>query len=585
MGSSTKTVRGVTSSRLVPTKVDTRNKIIINTLYNNKRATLYDAGENTVVYGAKLFNTKLFVKLGLMKEVYAYTKEVTSDSIKAYIEENIDSEIEDLLYYFDKDDNNKEIRAKEYRVYEQFILENTYQSDNSAQLIDNYVINGQTTQDSIINFGSIEIDTKRYTVKVINNELEYQTLQDGSKQVKLVNIDDSADEVWYDLVDNRSFYYLVYWDNNIDTISNAYIDKSLLEEYGDSFTTFVIPTKILGNGTLNENKFILKYFGLLSKLKVDNSNDEETLAGVYSNSKFENMLFAYMVDTQRQYFDELIQLIYGHNDKNVSIDIPEDDHFLSITYAEGEDNNEDSGYGMYMFKIHEDGTNAEGETVWAIDVNYGFTLFETFRDGDLPFYIIPLQGVKKLPLYKKYKFYEDCFSMLLSVKKRIKLKWYQTWWGQLFIGLFIGAITGGIGGALVGALASGVAIIVSEAIGGLAGQLISILVTAGVGAIANGASLLRVFTNPNLYLKLAQTTLQNLARANLQELQQEVLEEQGATKRLERQIRKGKFVLDPFSETHKLMDDMYNITDRLWHTTDVDNFMLTEADKFYSKGY
>jgi hypothetical protein len=582
MGSSTKTVRGVTSSRLVPDKLDTRNKIIINTLYNNRGSTLYDAGEATVIYGAKLFNTKLFVKLGLMQEVSAFTKEVTNDSIKAYIEENIDSNIEDLLYYFDKDDNGKPIRTKEYRVYEQFILENSYQSDSSAQLVDNYVIDGNTTQDSIIDYGSIEIDNERYTLKIVNNELEYQTLQDGSKQVKLVNINDSNNERWYDLIDNKSFYYLVYWDDNVSTISNAYIDKKLVEEYGDGFTTFVIPTKVFGNGNLDDNKFILKYFGLLSKLRVDD-DDEESLSGVYNNNKFENFIFTYMVDTQRSYFDELIQFIYGYNDKVVMINIQEDGYLLSLTYGEGEDDNDDSGYGIHMWKLSED--NSGNETVFTIEKDYGFTLFDAFNDGDSPFYIIPIDGVKKLPLYKRYKFYEDCWSMVLSVKQTIKLKWYQTWWGQLFIGIVLGGITGGVGGALIGALAGGLSYIVTNAIGGLAGQLIGIVVSAGVGAVMNGVNLLRVLTNPTLYLKLAQTTIQNLARANLEELQDEVLKEQGETRRLQRLTRKARLSADPFADTHKLMDDMYNITNRLWHSTDVDNFMLTEADKFYAKGF
>jgi predicted transcriptional regulator len=608
-----KTVKGVGAFRLIDKKVSTYHSMIAN---YNLMAFDIDITPDIVTQALinninKFLNIKVLEKRGLVTKNTILTEGITNDIVASYILNNIDDTLLQLYSYFEIDYAGKPVKKRDYNIMLFLSEQNGYDSNDIVlQLDETYtVLEDGTTSSARIEYGSLTIDGVKYKPTVENNSIKIGTNNNNEPIIYLEDINDENNT--YELVwDNRdNIVYACYYeyedDNSNDNnhyVTTIYILKKDIGIVYEQNEIMIVPMKLKGEAVADDYKFTLTKFGVKKQLREepeedneDNEEEEEAnLYDVYSNEKIKNMFLAYMSKLEpnptneegqeiplydSKYLKPFVKLMYGDYTARKYVEIPfkvNDNEILLITYGYGTYETEDgkkTEYGMNMMLVDNDGNELD---------QYGFTPMSAFYDNAMPFFIVAVDTFSRLPLKERYDLYDALLSIATSTTDRIKLKWYQTWWGQILIG----AVLMWIGGMnfYYALLLSSVNYAIIQLTPVKYRAYISFVLNIIEGKMMGNTSLSNIVTNPNTYFQVAQFVLKNLATKNLKEKQAELKALIKKTEKLEDELPKyGKPSFQPYDDTHNIMESLYNPDEVVWNTTNIELATISEADKFYDE--
>jgi len=557
MGSSTKTVKGVSASFLQKREHD---MFIAKLLYldgatnGNLNASFDKAIDDATVF----FNKNLFKNKGLLADSSMKIETVDETVIQEAIEDEVGS-IDDLICYRNLEDNSR----LNYLLYDFFKSQDSYIDGSNSSINMEISCNGNTYVEEL-GLGYITIDNNNYTVVVQDNSFMYYDDEDTNiRYIKLVNIDDDTDEnklQWY--IDDRHIYYAKYnKDSNEDSIFIPEEDlKPMLEEKD----VLILPIKIDSAGEADNNFFILNKFGIGRDLKDGGSDLNDT----YSNSDIKNMIVTYaMKASSDEFIYDKVKPYYFDDDigKTVTINSNYDGHNVKIEY--------------YI----EVGSDADKHTIKMY--NNGDYKGKYEYDNENPFYIIPIETLQKLNLKDKYRAYRDYLSMFVSVTQKIHLKWYQTWWGQLLmvaVSALITYATGGAGAGLTTLIVGSLGVAINQ----FAPELSTIFsVILMVVSMANTMSSVgSIFTDVNQIMKFSGFLLNEYYDYKLGLKKDDVNELNKEMKKYQEEYDKSKensYILPPpeelFNDSYNMLHNPFDIAYSSVHS------ISSTADAFYAK--
>ena len=605
MGTSKITLRGLSTFKLIPSDVDT-----FKTAYNNIRLNYgldpVDINIQLNKESLKYFNSSFYRHFGSTNEFYIYERNYDENKIEAFIEINTGRNVEEIIEIATTSDRPSETSNILHSLYEKsswnvdskllVLSKKKYSSvpcyvsytHNDETYIARYIV--KVPWIYVVETGEYFKPTYEYTsVQTANILTPY-----GSKEIRFVNPqlktkydDDGNFYVVYTL--NSIDYEIeleipeshyqdkvaIFKDKNIkDKYFTCYINESQLEVYEREYRGLHVNVKIDNKQKIDNNDFLLRTLGITD---FGDTEDEDSLASIVDNDKYENLIFSFMVSPSSNSFKNTINRIYGVDGSWNKVSIYSrwkegtDTHSLQLTYREFDG---DYGFGMDYFIFNEDGDEI-------LHNSYGILKYQDAIDNNLPFFIMPIDVLKKSSARKRYQYYEEMFSGIVSVVEERKLKWYQS------IMYFINDLTGGLFFEVLNFVGSLLNLdflrgILPKWIVDILSVALQIALFAGTGPTAGLTSIL---SNPKFYMEALMVTLNNLADKSLGKLSEKIEDVRDETKKILEQMDKKQFATyyDPWNEQFAIFNELSNPLDVTFNIGSINKARATQADIFYLK--
>jgi len=366
---------------------------------------------------------------------------VTNDSVLNYLYRTNHKNIE-LIHLYEL---NKCFTSN---INKNIVYLNSLNTDPNLSLGSNeytYTYNDSITSSIKYSFKyySYKLNSKEYHIELIDNDVTVRYIDDD--EVKLINIKDNSDIIWYEPAVNTSIIYQITFKEN-DVNKGLLVPRTEVVKKETSYNKFmVIPIKSDGN-MIEYNKrhsLVLKQIGI----QLPNEFGDEYAKDVYffSGSKF---------TPNDPYLASVLRVIYGTVDdpRTVTLNIAG----KTLKYTWESTNLKDCSYlkvspttykKVTSIKLREVQYNGflalseasityEGNEIPLHAVNtecHNLSNIEFDKNQGTDLYLIPLEAYRYLGLKKFYDIYYKQLMSATYFEKKVKIKWYQTFLGQFLV--------------------------------------------------------------------------------------------------------------------------------------------------------
>jgi len=384
------------------------------------------------------YNEKVFDKMGVLANTTIIRTTYTDEAIISYIKNNIDPEVNSLIFYTEK--TNSSILKIDN------MLDAKYPVDTSCsylayEKINNYVFSHEyhswTVDDKryIVDFGDTNAPVVKYDNILMMN---YVTLLEIDEDCNV--IEDSWRMEPFD-EDTRNVMAARY-ERNDGTIVNIYFFSDSI--IGESETAGALVVPIMQNkeiiGDDREYDFILSRFGLNGEDK-DGSTFKDSIKKAGEDLK--SVFLTYAVEYNSKEYKDLVDSIYSGGENRVQVHGE-----YSVKYYPRSVIIDCQAHPEEQCCI--DNGLVDGScfgTKYTIEVDRDTRDVDEEVDGELmPLMIIPVDYLKERKgLRSRINGYRDTFSIFAYSEKKVKIKWYETFLFRMIfmvIAVFIGVAMG-----------------------------------------------------------------------------------------------------------------------------------------------
>jgi len=317
-------------------------------------------------------------------------------------------------------------------------LRTNYDIDNSIEIkVSHPIVDNRSNVDVVYN-GYI-IDDKTYKPIIESGSIKREIDEANNViKIKLVNINDSDDIISLEYPTDDSLLCAIIYTSKQKPREHVFIDYyDKMIAFQENLHFFAIPIKHSGSmvkHNMNLTKLWFKNIGMTLPTNLEDSKIKDVLFALmskYNNKKFPNL-------------DKLLKMTYGDykDPKNISIDTGAG-IMRYEWYVDQSTNPVSIKRRVYMngFKYKEIlDTNISGITgaTYNYENDYKCCYRKTVSDAnkteeDVPLYILPIEGLKQLPLHEFYDIYYSLLHSIVYSEVTVHTKWYQTMFFQFMI--------------------------------------------------------------------------------------------------------------------------------------------------------
>jgi len=556
MGSSTKTITNVTSSKVFKDGLNLYRHSF-NTFYQNT----YDANitiDALINRGLDFLNIKWYKKFNFDINFKIKTYLTTFEKVEQYAIINYGAD--GLIKFFDKDDKNVDVSVVKYIDVVEEALNQYIDSEDTSKTSMKYTF-----------YSGNDTFSKEYTLKYykIDGDLcKIQTIQYNSDIIIPNCVENDEDSLFdcyvvLDVLDDNynetgetkkieiqlitDYLILINYLKSSQSLFKLELNGNIPKEEVE-YDTIFIPLKT--NGVLNNtDRNISIALNRLSMAKNKSLNSSEQIFNQLHNDDIKDCFVTYASKPFNVFWDWIIKRVYGKwfSEKGNSVVVTNGE--TTIRY---EPRVVDNVNTLFIQVMDSD----------FIDVR-------TVNDEDefQNFLILPTDFLKKQNIRVKYHFVNDNLAIFTYTKQVIKISFWQSIF-MIFAGIVIGAITGQwwIGGALIASGAvSIISIYISPKIAAIAGILFSIYSIVSTGFTFTVKTISNVFN-------IIQNAYKIYVIDTIEALKKEIKEQLKENKKIERELAKIKsnfFIIDPYlmyDFSYSMYDNYYNVYNYYYDT-------------------
>ncbi len=398
MGSKTKTVSDLQAMRMFENE---------DNLYSQELIRLYariGSLEPTKLIppliqdSTTFFNEKVFEHFGATANIEMNIIDYSDDSILAYIK-SIDSSATEVLGSGTVDSLGNSVKSEILKVKDS--LSSEYSSVGGNSQVASQSLTFDTTGEYTETYPAYNIIGDIMTVVMVNNvpDTSFNPITEEAT-VRMRDIDTGAIKAVVVKDDKRTVYAVEYLSGMTHKYVYIYTEDMTGEAVSERAFMLMMKTNfnMVGDPESSERIFLYARFGL-------NAEDEngDTLESSLEDGNIKDSFLTYSIDRFDDEFGHLVEDYYQGGDVEVIGDIS----FIYKT-SMGFNDTVDSRY-----EVEYDGV------MYPCDV-------KDDNDEWMPYYIIPLSAIHKMPMHLKFEVYNKMFSMFVFSQTTVDVKWYQT---------------------------------------------------------------------------------------------------------------------------------------------------------------
>ncbi len=397
------------------------------------------------------FNDIVFETMGATIDLEMNILEYTDDAILSYVQ-TIDPTATEVTGNGMVDSNDTPVDGDILKIKDLLAASYTPVSGYGQTLYQTLTFT--TTGNYEVVYSAYDVIGETLTVDVENNSPVTRTSPTTEQvEVRMTNADTAA-VVWVEIAnDVRSVIAIEYLSGA--TVNRMYAFNSDMIGEAETQTGFLLLMKkdfsMVGDPESSERKFLYSRFGLNAKDK-----DGNTLEDSLDVAEMKDAFLTYATDRYDDEFGYLVNRYYTGSDVTVVGDIS----FLYSTSM-------GIGGSGTEYQIEYDG-------VW-------YDTDQADADGRwMPFYIIPLEAIKTMPMHQRFEVYNKMFSMFVFSQTEVEVKWYQSVWFRavmMIVAIVLSVVTAGM------SVSTAVAMQVAMTIGGYILSLIDPRIMAVIGIV------------------------------------------------------------------------------------------------------